>query len=459
MKSRESLFFYNLLLFFVGPLFLVFHAVRSIWRGKSLRGLGDRLGLSYGDLRRQAASRPILWIHAVSVGEVNAAHPLVRELRRRYPDLFILVTTVTPTGRAVLLQKMPEADATRFFPLDFPPIVAHAIQAVRPAVFVCLETEIWPNFFTTLHRHGIPSGIVNGRISPRSFRGYSLVRRFLRPVLAGVDFFGMQTEQDADRIRRMGACPDRITVMGNLKYDGAVTPSPDRLDRLRAELGIGTSRLWVAGSTHRGEEELILEAFRILVSEFPDLRLAIAPRHPERFEEVATLISREGIPMSRRSDACAMSRDWRTLLIDSMGELATFYGLADIAFVGGSLVPVGGHNVIEPAALGKPVVFGPHMWNFADVASRMKERGCGIEVLDAKDLAQRVRGALHTPEFRFELENRARAVVEENRGAVGRAVALIESLLPQNGTHESVGTRGGGGGRPDELVGSFGFAK
>jgi 3-deoxy-D-manno-octulosonic-acid transferase len=288
-----------------------------------------------------------------------------------------------------------------------------------------------------LRKMSIPSGIVNGRISPSSFRGYLRVKWFMGRVLKGFDFLAMQTPEDGDRIKALGAPQDRVEIMGNMKYDGSFLIPPDRVEKMRREIGLSGESveagkpLWVAGSTHRGEEELVLQVYEILASRFPDLKLAIAPRHPERFGEVAGVIEKHGLSYGRFSDAPNLPAGWKLLLVDTLGDLPAFYALSTVVFVGGSLVPVGGHNVIEPAAWGKPVLFGPHMFHFKDVALKMIRAGCGVQVRDVRELSLCVARWLESPEERITLGKQALKVVEENRGAVDRAVALIEKhLLP-----------------------------
>ena len=429
---------YNLLIHIASPFLLGYYAGRARLRGKELDGFQDRMGFSYDRLQEKIGKRPVIWIHAVSVGEVLVAAPFIHALQVRYPGHFLLVTTVTSTGRAMLQQRLPEVEATRYFPLDLPIAVNRALNAVRPALFVALETEIWPNFIAALKRRGIPAGIVNGRISPGSFSRYRRIRWFMRGVLARLDFLGMQTREDADRITAMGGPADRVTVMGNMKYDGASLSPPGKLDHLKKVLGYeeGTfPLLWVAGSTHAGEEAMVLEAYRMARVKFPHLKLAIAPRHPERFSEVAGLIEGAGFPYRRLSEKGDPLLEWKVLLVDTLGDLQPLYSLAAAVFVGGSLVPTGGHNVMEPAAWGKPVLFGPHMFNFADAADRMLRAGCGVQVRDVDELARGVIAWLENPQERDRLGEIALSVVRENRGAVDRAMSLVNRYIrPSTGS-------------------------
>lgn len=429
---RGAFWTYNMLLHGGAPFLVPYLALRA-WRKRGrLEGLGERLGWGWETVREAAGERPVLWIHAVSVGEALVAAPLIRALRDRIPQSFLLVTTVTPTGRTVLQERCSEVDALRYFPLDFPWAVASILEAVRPVLYVALETELWPNLFFILQDRGIPFGLLNGRLSEASYRRYARFRWFMKQVLQGVSFLGMQSQADAARIQALGAPADRIQVMGNLKYDGVWEVPEEECQRLRTLLGLREEvPIWVCGSTHEGEEAGILQVFRRIRTVYPDLRLILVPRHPERFEGVARLLAREGFPWGRLSQPRDLPQPWSLLLGDTLGQLRALYGLATVAFVGGSLVPVGGHNLLEPAAWGCPVLFGPHVMHFSLEALRLTQAEGGIKVKNLKDLEVKLNALLEDPGRCQAMGQAARSVVEEHRGALGRALALLEPYLPE----------------------------
>ena len=386
-------------------------------------GITQKLGRTRKRVQRvlRGRERPI-WVHAVSVGEVMAAHPLVREIRKRYPKRPILLSTVTVTGNYTARQRVPEADAVFFFPFDFPWIVRRVIRRIDPAIVIVAETELWPNFFRELDRAGVPSLIVNGRISPHSYRNYLKLRWFFREVFKHIGHFCMQSEDDAGRIKDIGAPADRVMVTGNLKFDqkiAAVRPNPVALPP--------GSKVITAGSTHRGEEEALLDVFRRLREKFPELVLIIAPRHPERFDEVSGLVNRAGYDCRRRTRLTGKVKD--VLLLDTIGELRSFYGICDIAFVGGSLVKVGGHNLLEPAAMKKPVIFSRYMFNFKEISEALISAGGGILVKDKEELYTKAVKLLSDSSYAQQIGNRAYTVIEANAGAAKRTIDAVSGLI------------------------------
>ncbi|MBI2002446.1 MAG: 3-deoxy-D-manno-octulosonic acid transferase [candidate division NC10 bacterium] len=408
--------------FFVGglPVFMA----QAILRGKYRRGLPERLGR----VPAWAGPVPPVWLHAVSVGEVMAAIPLARELAGRRPDLPLLVSTVTDTGRNVAEQRLPGKQFV-FFPVDLGWAVEPALDRLRPRIVLLTETEIWPNFIRACGARGVPVVLINGRISPRSYPRYRRVRRLFAQVLRGIRLFCMQTPEDAGRILDLGAPAERVHVVGNLKFDLAVTGDPQDGSAVRRMLGLPPSRpVLVAGSTHRGEEAPVLEAFHAVRSAVPDLTLLLAPRHPERLEEVETLLERTGVAWSRRSRLPA-SQPPPVILVDTMGELAWLYAAGTVVFVGGSLVPIGGHNVLEPAAYARPVLFGPHMGNFAEMARLFLEQGAAIQVMNADGLAAEILRLLQEPRLAGRMGEAGRGIVETHRGAGRRTLDLLEALL------------------------------
>jgi len=396
---------------------------RRISRGVPLR-LGQRLG--YGPRR---TGRPCGWIHAVSVGESIAAAPIVEGLRRLTPDVPLVMTTVTETGARVVGDRFRGAVEHRFFPLDFPGAVRRAIEAINPAFVVCMETELWPNVLRGLARRGVPVMIANGRVSDRSYPRYHAVRRFLAPVLADVRVFAMQSEVDARRIVALGAPVDRVFVTGNVKHEA----SPDGADAAepwRRRLGLERPRpLWIAGSTHRGEEEIVLAAHAKTRASIPDLALIVAPRRPERAREVQELIRGRGLGAVLRTELPRPSVADPVIVIDTVGELASIYALGDVVFVGGSLVPAGGHNLLEPALRGKPVLFGPHTENFREAARLLVVGEGGRVVRDADELASELTRWLGDAGLRAAVGASARAAAASRQGAVRETLELIERFL------------------------------
>lgn len=403
------------------------HAALLAWRGRHDRGqwrrFGERLGLGPA-----VPGRPV-WIHAASVGEMQIAAVLVKGLRERFPDAPVLVTAFTPTGigRA---ETLGPSVATRCLPYDLPGSVRRFLDRVQPRLAVMLETELWPNLYRQCRRRGVPLVIGSARLSARSARRYRLLGALVRESLATATV-AAQSDVDAARFLSIGATPDRTHIIGNLKFD--FTPPPDiaaRGHRLRTRYGADRP-LWVAGSTHEGEEQAVLEAHRRVCEGHPRALLVLAPRHPNRFTEVAALLKARGIGFLRHSEAAP--RELRgapeVLLLDTLGELMDFYAAADAAFVGGSLVPVGGHNLLEPASLGVPLLSGPHQFNSAQAARLLTERGGAVIVHNAAELAVRLGAWLDDVALRERVGAIGRAVVEENRGALERVLRLIEPLL------------------------------
>ena len=370
-----------------------------------------------------------IWIHAVSVGEVLAARTLVPALRERFPGHRVFLSTTTQTGNAVAARGARDLDGLFYAPFDWPGPVRQALSVLNPELLLLVETELWPNLIHQAHRRGTRVAVVNGRISNRSFGRYRQLRGFLRQVLGEVDLFLMQSPAHAERIRELGAPPDRIQVTGNLKYD-AVDPGrpPERLVRLLE--GQPPRPLWIAGSTVAGEEELVLRAFHRVRERVGDAGFLMAPRHPERFDAVPPLVEAAGFRCRRRSTLEPGAwGDGEVLLLDTLGELARLYALASVVFVGGSLVPSGGHNILEPAAAGKPVVVGPHMENFQEIADQFLSEEALVQVGSPEDLGGAVAELMLDEARRRALGERARGLVERNRGAVGKTTNALSELI------------------------------
>lgn len=386
-------------------------------------GISQKLGrVRKGVMRHlRGGARPI-WVHAVSVGEVMAAHPLIRELKKKYPRKKLILSTVTVTGNYTARQRVPEADAVFFFPFDYPWVVRRVLGKINPQAVLIAETELWPNFFRELKRRGIPAAVVNGRISPHSYRNYRKLNWFFKKVFTHVDLFCMQSEADAARIRDVGAPEERVMVTGNLKFDQKIPESLPRPITLPPGRKVLT-----AGSTHRGEETILLDIFTRLRERYPDLSLIIAPRHPERFDEVEGLIHKAGYECRRRTQRDTTVQD--VLLLDTIGELRAFYAVCDIAFVGGSLVKVGGHNLLEPAAMKKPVIFSRYMFNFKEISEALITAGGGIMVRDKDELYDQFNDLLSDDERARRIGERAFGVIAANSGATGRTLQAVSNLL------------------------------
>ncbi len=389
-------------------------------------------------LAREGASdagRTSGWVHAVSVGEAIAAAPLVEGLRRLHPELPLVMTTVTSTGAQIVRDRFAGLATHRFFPLDFPSVTRRAVAKINPAFLICMETELWPNTLRTLASRGVPVMIANGRISDRSYRRYRLVRRFMASVLADVRVFAMQSDEDARRIIALGAQPERVVVTGNIKLDAAVADPVGSFDLWRRLLGLAPGqRVWVAGSTHPGEEGLVLDAHRAALAECPELVLVIAPRHPERTREVLALVDRRGYASVRRSElpAAVTTADAPVppvVILDTVGELAMLYAVADVVFVGGSLVPMGGHNVLEAALRRKPVLIGPHSENFRESVGLLESAGAALVVRDASELSRELRRLLADQDLRLKLGDAGYEAVASRHGAVRETLDLVERYL------------------------------
>jgi 3-deoxy-D-manno-octulosonic-acid transferase len=428
MKRLVPLFYSALTRLLFIP-FLVFLGIRLVRHPAYRAGLRERFGY-YPPFKRTAGQR-LLWIHAVSVGEVLSAGVLLGRLRDRYPDCLLILSTGTPTGRATaeaqwIVQKRL-VDRAVYFPFDFPWIVRRAVRTFSPTLFIFLETELWPSFLRALAERDIPSLLVNGRISPASFRSYKMIRPLLRSLFDDIRCLSMQTEEDAERIISLGAPPTRVVCTGNMKYDQAATAPSKTPDEWRDELGLRAASplLFIAGSLHPGEEGEVLAAYAKLSTEFPTLVLLMAPRHLTRLDEVEREIRGHGLASVRKTEIVSFHRPGEVIVLDTFGELASLYSVADLIFVGGSLVPIGGHNVLEAAALRKVVLFGPHMENFREVAARLLAVGGGIEIANADEMAGQMRALLHDSNMRRERGEAAWRVVMENQGAVERNLAQI----------------------------------
>jgi 3-deoxy-D-manno-octulosonic-acid transferase len=423
---------YTIALWLAFPFLIAYHLYRSTSRGRR-PAFAERFGsIAPGKLAVLEGERPI-WVHAVSVGETIAVKPLLKALKERFPERKIVISNVTETGRSVALT-IAEADLCIYFPFDYRFAVRNLLVRIRPALILVVETEIWPNFLLAAREMGIPAVMVNGRISDRSFGRYLRLRWFFSRVLGDFARFCMQTGEDARRIVAMGAPPDRVVVTRNLKYDLPVASySPTEKTEIYGHFRIPAGLLvFTAGSTHQGEDEAMIAAYRRLIAEGRELLLVLAPRHPERVPQVAELLRRDGVPFTLRSQLAGRSKPFysgEVLLVDTVGELMRFYAVSDLVFVGGSLVPTGGHNILEPASLRVPVLFGPHMSNFREAAALVLEHGGGRQVQSGDELAAALATLLDDGEARRTMGENGARLMEENGGATLRHLEAIEKLL------------------------------
>lgn len=442
------------LLLFIG---LLLYIPKALWRRRlPHRGWRMRLGWYPAAVRERlgqgrAAPPPVfqpkgltgppstdstsggaIWIHAVSVGEVLAVQPVVRKLRVEHPGSTLVLSTVTPAGFQVASRLMGKQGVAIYGPLDFRVTVERALRAIQPRLLLLVESELWPNFIRLAKRQRVPIAVVNGRVSARASRRHLRVKHRLADVLADVDLFLMQTEVDAQRILEVGVSPSRVKVLGSLKWDASLVarPAEPELAALTTRLGFEPGEaLIVAGSTHRGEEAALLQAFQAVRAELTHARLLIAPRHLERVGEVEELIRKQGMQAERVSRLAGSPPSWDVAIVDAIGQLPLYYALASVVFVGGSLIPHGGQNPIEPASLGKPVLFGPSMENFAEIANQLLTHRAARQLHDGHELASVLQGLLSDREEASCMGARGQALVERLSGTTHRTLEALKPLL------------------------------
>ena len=431
--------------YLLNVVYLAIIALASPWllwqgarRGKYRQGWGEKF---LGRAPRRSGNSRCLWIHAVSVGEVNLLAPLIERWERLRPGWEIVISSTTLAGFQ-LAQKRYSPRTVFYCPLDFSWAVARAMKRVRPDLLVLTELELWPNLVKAAHHRGTKVAIINGRLSDKSFRGYQRIRWLAERVLRQVDLILVQNEEYADRFRSLGARPETVQVTGSMKFDGAKTDRDNAdTERLARLAGIGSSDVvFLAGSTQEPEESLALDVYLELIAQYPRLRLILVPRHPERFDAVAEMLNRRGVRWQRRSRLeidRADSAAARILLVDVVGELGAWWGTAQIAFVGGSLGQRGGQNMIEPGGYGAAVSFGPNTWNFRDVVGLLLAKDAAVVVRDGKDMLAFVRRCAADPAYAAELGARARELVLRQQGAADRTVARLAELAPASKRHES----------------------
>ncbi|MFN3652868.1 MAG: 3-deoxy-D-manno-octulosonic acid transferase [Armatimonadota bacterium] len=427
---------YNLLLLILSPLLALYLAHRLLIKGKSRQGLAQRLGLSPRLPAPPPAGR--VWLHAVSAGEMVAAAAIARRLAELSPGTELVVSTTTPAGFQQAERLLPEAAARFYFPFDFLPCAALALLRVRPTAVAAVETEIWPNWLALARLFGAEAALVNGQFADKGFRGARRARPLYRWALGQMDSLYMQTRQAAERAIYLGARPERVQVVGNVKFEQKPSAlKPEAETAIRSALRLDGRPLFLAGSTHPGEEEQVLEAFRAARERLPNLALLLAPRHVERAPAVCRLLEEQGFRYARRSELGTAGAECDVLVLDTMGELAGAYALAGVGFVGGSLVPVGGHDILQPLFHGKPTFFGPHMHNQHDLAALALETGSAVQVRNAAELAEGIVSCCTSVEERDRLRSSAEELLRNNTGAAYRCAELLARL--------AVGREQGGG--------------
>ncbi len=424
------IFFYNILYF----LAFIFYVPVLFIRGKLHRGFVQRLGFLGQELPYRFYQKKNIWFHAVSVGEILAIVGLVERIRSTHPDHQIVISTVTPTGYALAQKRFRKEDIVIFAPLDFGWAVKSFIKRMRPEIFIAAETEIWPNLLTVLARADVPMVMVNGRISNKSFYGYRRFQFFIRKVLRPFRAFCMQSACDADRIINLGASAKNVFVLGSMKFDEGVSGEEITLARCGFK---NEALVWVAGSTHPGEEKIVLDIFKKLKKKFFLLSLVIAPRHIERSPEICDLIKAEGLTAAVFSRINPPGSDPQAVVVvDTIGHLKSLYRLATVVFVGKSLTGNGGQNIIEPAFFAKPVIVGPHMQNFADIAEIFLEAGAILQIETPDELREAVSKLLASPELRTSLGERALATIKKNAGATHGTERIISGILGEIHFHK-----------------------
>lgn len=417
-------FLYIVIAYLLAPVVIGALALRGFRDRTHWQGFSQRFGFG------APVAKPSIWVHAVSVGEVQASAPLVNALLARFPEVPLVLTTVTPTGRARAKALFKDRVDVRYVPIDLPGSVRRFFARVKPRLAVILETEIWPNLYNRCGRLNVPLVMASARISPKSVNRYRRLVGLFRDALSHGIFIAAQSAEDAERFRSIGASPQRTHVIGNIKFDFGYPPDIEsRGHELRRLLG-AQRPVWVAGSTHVKEEEQLLDAHALIRHRYSNALLVMVPRHPPRFGDVATVLKERGIPFVTRTSGAGPGPETQVFLLDTLGELPPFYAAGDVAFVGGSLVPIGGHNLLEPAALSQPIVAGPNNFNSADIAKLLVERGAVKIVHDATELAQVVGDLLSDPAARAQMGAEGRKAVDQNRGAVDRLMAFIQPLLP-----------------------------
>jgi len=434
---------YNIVLVILLPVVALYLLWRLVVQGKSRAGLAQRLGILPDSVSKlKEADGRIIWVHAVSVGEVAAAEPILQQLRLVEPTGQIVLSTTTPTGHKMAEKLDLDVEALIYFPFDFPGITERVLRTISPDLIILMETELWPNLLAAASARNIPTAVVNGRISDVAFSKNRLFRPLFAWTLGNVDLFCVQSQKDADRFIALGALPQRVKISGNSKFDENFPHvPPEEQAKWRQDLGLGQeSAVWLAASTHPGEDEPVLDAFDRLRTGHPDLELVIAPRHPERGNEIEKLVSEHGYATYRRSRVLAEHQQGkdvdlrsttqvRVVILDTIGELNRIFSIATLVFMGGSLVPRGGHNILQPLAQGKPVVFGPYMHNFQDITDLALDQQAAIHVQNDSQLFEVTDRLLSSPAERELYQTKGHSLLQEQSGASQRMVSELVPLL------------------------------
>lgn len=418
---------YSMLFYLAVPLVVL----RALYKTRKNKHYMDRFKERFGYIEQDIVPGGI-WLHAVSVGEVIASVPLMKQIQKQYPDCPITVTTMTPTGAAQVKAAYDHSVAHIYVPYDLPCAIKKFLDKIKPSLVLIMETEIWPNFLYYCHQRKVPVLLANARLSEKSAKGYARIGSLTRDMLRQLSVIAVQTAEEAKRFIDIGAQPSQIAVTGSIKFDITIPASIYEKANVFRER-FGSHRLvWVAASTHEGEEEKILTVFSTLRATFPSLLLVLVPRHPERFSKVAALCKKQGFNVLLRSSDLPCTAETDVVLGDSMGELCAYYAASDVAFVGGSLVPVGGHNLLEPAALGIPTVTGEHVFNFTEITRLLTVAGGAVKVDSLDALANTLREWLSDASKRSFVGQQALAVVQQNRGALAQHLQLVEKLKLSN---------------------------
>lgn len=424
---------YDLLLLLIAAGLIPWYLLRRILGLRTRSGLRERFGWYAPQRLAAIAGRPVLWIHAVSVGETRAAIPLIKALRQRWPEHALVLTNVTETGHEVA-GTIAELDLCLFFPFDLSFVIRRVLDRLQPTLIVIVETEIWPNLIRSAALRHIPLALVNGRISDRSYPRYRRCKGILAPLLQQVSRFCMQSDVDSERMMALGARPESVITSGNLKFDMPMNLAEADPALLRSRYRLPKDLpLWICGSTHDGEEAALLQSYRTLLEQGAELALILVPRHPPRVPAVCELLTARNFPYRRRSQLTAESpllAKGEVLLVDTLGELLPLYAASDLVFVGGSLVPVGGHNLLEAALVGRPVIFGPHMHNFREISGLIRNAGAGAQVQAAEELPALLTRYLRDPQLGQQQGAAGRQLIAAHSGATARTVALLQALVP-----------------------------
>ncbi len=421
-------FFYTGLFSLLLPVILL----RLFWRGFKQRAYRQRWRERLGFFK-QTYPAGVIWFHAVSVGEAEAAFPLIRRLKKQQPNTPVLVTTTTPTGSARVQAVLADSVCHVYFPYDIPVIINRFFQTFKPCMLVVLEKEIWPNLFRQCGKNQIPLLIVNARLSARSARSYRLIPSLVKPALAQVDRILAQTEEDRAHFVEIGADPEKVEVSGNLKFDIEIPDTVIEQGRQLKQEWFSSRFVWIIASTHAGEETLFFEQYHALKKSIPELLLLIVPRHPERFDSVWRLAGQYALKTVKRSEKQLINADVDVYLADTMGELKMLYAAADVAFVGGSMVNVGGHNILEPLAIGVPVMFGPNMVNFKQISQNVLQQRAAVQCLSAAEAAEQLLKLYRQPEERQRMIEQGYRFIRQNQGALAKTFAVLQRYGTEKG--------------------------